>query len=125
MLTAEVGSGLAETNAGRFRRAEKIDDSFARAPGWPRLALSEPNCAPSGQGCVSGKWRTLMRAADVDKDRMLQVADHWRKNDYYGRAEQQDWLNPFWSEASPFRTMFMQLDGACMVDLACGHGRHA
>jgi SAM-dependent methyltransferase len=67
----------------------------------------------------------LMRAGEVDKDRMLQVADHWRKNEYYARAERQDWLDPFWSEASPFRAMFKQLDGSCMVELGCGHGRHA
>ena len=66
-----------------------------------------------------------MRAGEVDKDRMLQVAGHWKKNDYYDRAERQDWLDPFWSKASPFRAMFMQLDGSCMVELACGHGRHA
>lgn len=61
---------------------------------------------------------------NVDKRGVLEVAHHWKKNGYYDRAEMQDWLDPFWSETSPFREMFKKLEGSCCIELACGHGRH-
>jgi SAM-dependent methyltransferase len=62
---------------------------------------------------------------NVDESQVLEVARHWKANEYYDRAEMQDWLDAFWSEGSVFRAMFRRLDPSCLVDLACGHGRHA
>lgn len=62
---------------------------------------------------------------NVDENQVLEVARHWKVNEYYDRAEMQDWLEAFWSEASVFRATFRRLDPSCLVDLACGHGRHA
>ena len=52
------------------------------------------------------------------------IAQQWSSNPYYGRSEMDDWLAPFWANESPFRAMFMTLDVAHLVELACGHGRH-
>jgi len=62
---------------------------------------------------------------EVNENDVLGIARHWKVNDYYDRAEEQDWLDQFWSEASVFRAMFRRLNPSCLVDLACGHGRHA
>lgn len=51
------------------------------------------------------------------------VAAPWAGSSYYAEAEQWTWL--FWSERTPFRRMFDQLDLSYVVELACGHGRHA
>jgi SAM-dependent methyltransferase len=47
----------------------------------------------------------------------------WEQSDYYDDAERWTWL--FWSEAHPFRPLFDRLDLTRVVELACGHGRHA
>ena len=61
----------------------------------------------------------------VDLDATREIAREWRQNPYYDRAELQDWLDTFWADDSQFRAKFAQLDVSCLVDLACGHGRHA
>ena len=40
-------------------------------------------------------------------------------------AEERDWLGRFWHQGSPFLGFFDQLDTTCVLELACGHGRHA
>lgn len=60
----------------------------------------------------------------ADKNGVREVARHWKQSDYYDRAEKQDWLDPFWNEASPFLEMYRKLDVSNVVELACGHGRH-
>jgi SAM-dependent methyltransferase len=53
-----------------------------------------------------------------------QIAHHWKQNEYYDRAEFEDWLAPFWGEHSDFLRLFGRLDPTSLVELACGHGRH-
>ncbi len=45
-------------------------------------------------------------------------------DDYYTIAENEEHLNIFWSEKSVFYELFNTLDLTCVVELACGHGRH-
>jgi len=52
------------------------------------------------------------------------IAQDWKQNEYYDRAEFADWLEPFWGEHSDFRRLFNTLDVSNLVELACGHGRH-
>jgi SAM-dependent methyltransferase len=53
------------------------------------------------------------------------IGDDWINTPYYDQAEQGEWLAPFWSDGSPFLRLFCQLDLTCVVELACGHGRHS
>ena len=53
------------------------------------------------------------------------VGKDWAKSNYYDRAEEADWLQPFWGEQSPFLRFFKELDLTCVLELACGHGRHS
>ena len=52
-----------------------------------------------------------------------QIKRDWASAPYYDIAEASVW--PFWSPSHPFLRMFATLDLASVVDLACGHGRHA
>ncbi|WP_269929732.1 class I SAM-dependent methyltransferase [Aminobacter sp. HY435] len=51
------------------------------------------------------------------------VGEHWRDSPYYADAEQ--WTHIFWGDQTHFRRLFNQLDLSDVVELACGHGRHA
>ncbi len=51
------------------------------------------------------------------------VAKPWIDSPYYADAEK--WMFIFWSEESLFRQYFDQLDLSVVIELACGHGRHA
>ena len=51
------------------------------------------------------------------------VAEAWAASRYYVEAEQ--WTHLFWAESTPFRRFFNRLDLTSVVELACGHGRHA
>lgn len=44
---------------------------------------------------------------------------------YYHIAEAPDALKLFWSDSSVFTRMFGTLDRQFIIELACGHGRHA
>jgi SAM-dependent methyltransferase len=59
------------------------------------------------------------------QSRAQQIAEYWKQNDYYDRAECADWLARFWAEKSEFRRLFDLLDRTTLAELACGHGRHA
>jgi SAM-dependent methyltransferase len=52
-----------------------------------------------------------------------QIIRDWSEAPYYPLAETSLW--PFWSDSQPFSRMFNTLDLADVVELACGHGRHA
>jgi SAM-dependent methyltransferase len=52
-----------------------------------------------------------------------QIKRDWEAAPYYEVAETSLW--PFWAPAQPFLRMFATLDLNNLVDLACGHGRHA
>lgn len=51
------------------------------------------------------------------------VAQPWIGSRYYADAEK--WMFLFWSKEFPFRRYFDQLDLSVVIELACGHGRHA
>jgi SAM-dependent methyltransferase len=51
------------------------------------------------------------------------IGEHWRDSRYYQEAE--SWTYIFWMAGSPFRNLFDRLDLTDVLDLACGHGRHA
>jgi ubiquinone/menaquinone biosynthesis C-methylase UbiE len=50
-------------------------------------------------------------------------AQVWEDSPYYDHAENWTWL--FWSEDHHFLRLFKQLDLTNVLELACGHGRHA
>jgi ubiquinone/menaquinone biosynthesis C-methylase UbiE len=52
-----------------------------------------------------------------------QIKRDWSSAPYYEIAERNLW--PFWSKGSPFLRMFNTLNLINLVELACGHGRHA
>ena len=59
-------------------------------------------------------------------DRVVKtVKEDWAYHVYYDRAEQPDLLETFWGKDTLFSRAFSQLDRTSMIDLACGHGRHA
>jgi SAM-dependent methyltransferase len=58
----------------------------------------------------------------IDKS-VSNVAAAWENSPYYERAEK--WTYLFWDAQTPFRRLFDQLDLTSVLELACGHGRHA
>jgi ubiquinone/menaquinone biosynthesis C-methylase UbiE len=52
-----------------------------------------------------------------------EVRKPWIGSPYYRNAER--WTHLFWSETSDFRKLFNRLRLDSVVELACGHGRHA
>jgi ubiquinone/menaquinone biosynthesis C-methylase UbiE len=56
-------------------------------------------------------------------DYTQQIKRDWSSAPYYELAEKS--LSPFWSEGPPFIRLFNTLDLTNVVELACGHGRHA
>jgi len=57
---------------------------------------------------------------------VMEVARYWRHDPhYYDRAEQSDWVARFWSEDREFQPYFSELTLDVVIELACGHGRHA
>lgn len=51
------------------------------------------------------------------------VGEPWKESAYYRDAEQ--WTFIFWDPGHPFRAWFDRLDLRNVLELACGHGRHA
>lgn len=51
------------------------------------------------------------------------VGSGWVKSPYYDNVENQ--VSTFWGEGTVFRKLFNNLDLESVVELACGHGRHA
>lgn len=47
----------------------------------------------------------------------------WENSAYYADAENWTWL--FWSGERQFLPLFLQMDISHLLELACGHGRHA
>jgi len=62
---------------------------------------------------------------DKSDEIRMAISRDWRQTDYYTHADSKGWLEPFWGSASPFLEMFRQLDLGRVIELACGHGRHA
>lgn len=61
--------------------------------------------------------------ADRGADYKSQIKSDWSAAPYYDLAEAS--LFPFWTEGHPFPRLFATLDLTDLVELACGHGRHA
>lgn len=59
---------------------------------------------------------------DIQKSVAL-VAKPWADSSYYEAAER--FTSLFWRQGSVFRRLFDRLDLGRVVELACGHGRHA
>jgi SAM-dependent methyltransferase len=53
------------------------------------------------------------------------VGDDWKTSDYYKKAESQSWMATFWNEGTHFARLMSRLDLRCVLELACGHGRHS
>jgi len=51
------------------------------------------------------------------------VAQAWKESSYYATAER--YLDVFWGEGTVFKRLFDRLDLQAVLELACGHGRHA
>ena len=51
------------------------------------------------------------------------IAEDWRHHSYYSEAER--WVDGFWGTSCVFLPFFEQLDIRCLLELACGQGRHA
>lgn len=56
-------------------------------------------------------------------DRATREAAMWEGNRYFSDAEQ--WTPYFWDKDKVFLPLFEQLDVTRVLELACGHGRHA
>jgi ubiquinone/menaquinone biosynthesis C-methylase UbiE len=57
------------------------------------------------------------------EEQVRKVAQPWISSPYYEGAER--YTHVFWGEGRIFRRLFNQLDLASVVELSCGHGRHA
>lgn len=51
------------------------------------------------------------------------VGEPWAQSTYYEDAER--WTHIFWDPGTVFRSCFDQMDLTVVLELACGHGRHA
>jgi len=62
--------------------------------------------------------------ATESKERQAErIARDWAGSAYYADAER--WTFIFWAEDGAFRPLFERLNLEHVVELACGHGRHA
>jgi ubiquinone/menaquinone biosynthesis C-methylase UbiE len=71
-------------------------------------------------------WRKVMKENDAGMEIAEQVkvvGEPWRESAYYEYAEGR--THVFWDESTVFRKMFECLDLTAVIELACGHGRHA
>ena len=71
------------------------------------------------------RWRSRVSARSVPSVHRDAIKADWSAHGYYARAEEKDWLAPFWADSSPFLERFKALDLACVVEIGCGQGRHA
>ena len=75
-------------------------------------------------GSIKGEWNmTKVENLNSPQDIAQSEASVWEESPYYEDAEEWTWL--FWSPEHPFRVLFDQLDLTDVLELACGHGRHA
>jgi len=62
-------------------------------------------------------------APQTPRHQAAAVARDWVDSPYYAEAER--WTFVFWQNGGIFRNLFDRLDLDHVVELACGHGRHA
>lgn len=63
--------------------------------------------------------------AKVLKEFTDKIAGDWESQSYYEEAECAEWMATFWGPRSHFLPLFEQLSRGVVLELACGHGRHA
>jgi SAM-dependent methyltransferase len=63
--------------------------------------------------------------ADKSAEMRSAIGQDWHEVPYYAQADTAAWMAPFWGAGSPFLRMFQQLELSRVIELACGHGRHA
>lgn len=71
-----------------------------------------------GGGAVSEFRTVISRVAAKD-------LRPWESSTYYAVAEDQEYLDAFWSNGSEFRRLFSFLDLSVVVELGAGHGRNS
>ncbi|MEZ5920869.1 MAG: class I SAM-dependent methyltransferase [Parvularculaceae bacterium] len=64
-----------------------------------------------------------MKYTDKLKAEVRVIGDGWKQSAYYDNVERT--IPAFWGEHSFFKNCFDRLDLGHVVELACGHGRHA
>lgn len=69
------------------------------------------------------EWINSYFEDPVERDRNI-IAYYHVENSYYKDVDNEDDLNIFWGDNSPFYEMFKQLDMTNVIELACGEGRH-
>lgn len=62
------------------------------------------------------------RVSDIEASVEI-VGAPWKESRYYDDAER--WTSLFWDHGTPFRKLFDKLDLSAVLELGCGHGRHA
>ena len=76
---------------------------------------------------MSGEWVEKPRSNASDESTLKRhvevVGEPWLDSPYYADAER--WTFLFWRPEGHFRQLFDRLDLTSVVELACGHGRHA
>lgn len=68
-------------------------------------------------------WMDSYFKDKVEKDRNV-IAYYHVDAAYYKYADNEDKLNIFWGNESPFYSMFKKLNLQNVIELACGQGRH-
>lgn len=53
------------------------------------------------------------------------IKDDWSQSVYYEQYDNEGGMAPFWGVGSPFLAAFSAIDTSDILELACGHGRHA
>lgn len=53
------------------------------------------------------------------------MGDDWVVTTYYELAEDAGWISAFWAPETLFAKRFAELSRGDMIEIACGHGRHA
>lgn len=78
-------------------------------------------------------FKRIKRYIDIhlptEKNATKRIISFWEKGgadfDYYTKAEQEHWIKVFWDEKSIFYTLFQKLNTNCLLEIACGTGRHS
>ncbi|MCW2275601.1 methyltransferase domain-containing protein [Rhodoblastus acidophilus] len=67
-----------------------------------------------------------MKNSEIGAFEREQIGSHWDNHGYYQDAESPAWLDGFWGPRSRFARLFDFIaDLSSVLELACGHGRHA
>lgn len=94
---------------------------------WDEFCPGRPFEELKGYYPFDAMKEKLLSYTSADSGRLVTQAQTeasvWITSPYYDHAEQ--FMHIFWGENSSFRPLFEQLDLSTVIELACGHGRHA